>query len=93
MAVYALAVAWIVASDAERPDPLDLARTADGAGLVVSGAVADDETREALVGAIGEVTGAALIIADLEIDPDASPVPDPLDAAAELASRLPPDRN
>lgn len=89
--LYALVAAWIVVSDANGPDPVRLARTDDGAGLVVSGSVPDADDRAALIEAVGAVTDAPLIIAQIEVDPDADPIDEPLETAAALADALPPD--
>lgn len=91
VALYALAAAWIVATNSEQPQPLRLDRTDDGAGIVVSGAVSDADDREALIAAVSTVTDAPLIIAKIVVDPDAAPVDAPLDLAAELAATLPSD--
>ncbi len=91
--MYALTIAWIVVSDTEEPEALRLAPTADGNGLVLSGAVADEDERDAIVDAVGEVTSAAVIIAELEVDPDAPALDDPMDTATELAAALPADPN
>ena len=86
--LYALAAAWIVATNSEDPEPLRLVRTDDGAGVVVSGAVSDEDDRDALIDAVGTVTDASVIIARIVVDPEADPVPTPLDTAADLAATL-----
>ena len=88
--LYALAAAWIVAADADGPAPLEVTRTVDGEGLVIAGAVADADDRAAMIAAIGTVSDATVIITELVIDDDAPPIPDPLDAADDLVSALPP---
>lgn len=89
--LYALVAAWIVAADAGGPDPIRLDRTDDGAGLVVSGAVPDNDDRAALIAALGAVTDVPVIIAQVVVDPDAEPIAEPLETAAALADALPPD--
>ena len=91
--LYAFAAAWIVISDVEQPDPLSLDLTPDGAGLVISGTVIDETSRDAIIDAVGTVTGATVIVAAIEIDPEARPIREPLETAAALAAGLPPDRN
>ena len=86
--LYALAAAWIVATNGEGPEPLRLDRTDDGIGIIVSGAVSDDEDRQALIAAVGTVTEAPLIVAKIVIDPDAEPVDTPIETATKLASEL-----
>lgn len=91
VAVYALAAAWIVVTGDDSPEPLGLERTADARGVIVTGAVADEADRAALIDAIGDATGAAAIISDLEIDPDAPPIGTATATARELVASLPPD--
>ena len=86
--LYALAAAWIVATSGEDPEPLRLARTDDGDGIVVSGAVSDEDDRTARIDAVGTVTDASVIIARVVIDPDADPVLAPFDTATDLAATL-----
>ncbi|MEM8706681.1 MAG: hypothetical protein AAGE98_09510 [Actinomycetota bacterium] len=90
VALYALAAAWIVIADGESPPSVALHRTGDGQGVVITGAVPDDDQRIALVDAVGEVTGAVIVVADITVDPDAEPIGSARATATELLADLPP---
>ncbi|MEO0494935.1 MAG: hypothetical protein AAF081_16135 [Actinomycetota bacterium] len=89
--LYALAAAWIVIADGEAPPSLALHRTDDGQGVVISGAVPDAEQQQALVDAVGEVTGAPIVVVEITVDPDAASVDPAIDTAMALVAELPPD--
>lgn len=93
VAVYALAAAWVVVAETTGPEPLGLHQTADGDGVVITGAVVDTDDRDALIAAIGDATGVSLIVTELEIDPKADPIFHPERTASALAEKLPPDRS
>lgn len=92
VALYALAAAWIVATDGASPPSIALELTGDGQGVIITGSVPDAEQRHALVDAVGEVTGAPVVIADVRVDPDADSIDPAIDTATALAAELPPDR-
>ena len=89
--LYALAAAWTVATDGAAPPAVAIERTVDGQGVIITGAVPDAEQRHALVDAIGEVTGAPVVIADVTVDPDADSIDPAIATATALAAELPPD--
>lgn len=86
--IYALAAAWVVAADGERPPPVTLELTEDGTGVIISGAVPDPDERQALVDAVGDATGALVVVAAVTVDPDAASIAPATDTAAVLAAEL-----
>lgn len=86
LVVYALVVAWIVLAAAVDPPALRAELTADGAGIVVRGAIDTADHRDALLEAFGDATGAAVILNDVEIDADAA-APGPIPQAADRLAR------
>lgn len=92
VALYALAAAWVVIADGESPPSVTLERTDDGLGVIITGAVPDVDQRTALVDAVTDITGAAVIVADVAVDPDAEPLDSAHDTATALVAELAPGR-
>lgn len=90
VAAYALVAAWFVLADGTGPAPLQLDWTADRGGVIVSGAVSDQEAQAALLDAIAQTTNAPVIVSELVVDPDAAPLSNATDTARALADDLEP---
>lgn len=89
LAIYAVFAAWFVLAATADPPTLEVERTADGDGLIVRGAIDDEQSRIELLRTLGELTGAELILNDVEIDPDAEPPESIEQTASRLARSLP----
>ena len=92
LAIYALTAAWIVLAATSDPPTLEVELTDDGSGLIVRGAIDTEANRDELLDALGEITGASLILNDVEVDPDAEP-PDPVEQTAWRLVRSLPGRS
>ena len=91
LAIYAVFAAWFVLAATADPPALEVEWTESGAGVIVRGAIDDEQSRAELLRALGELTGAELILNDVEIDPDADPA-DSIEQTARRLARSLPDR-
>ena len=89
LAIYAVTAAWIVLAATADPPALEIEYTRDGSGLIVRGTIDTDANRTELLDTLGEITQAAVILSDVEVDADAAP-PDSIEQAAwHLVRSLP----
>lgn len=91
LAIYALTAAWIVLAATADPPVLELELSHDGEGIIVRGAIDSAANRAELLTAVGELTDVAVILSDIEIDPDAKPS-EPIDQTAWRLVHDLPDR-
>ena len=92
LAIYAVFAAWFVLDATTGPATLEVELTDNGEGVIVRGAIEDEQRRAELLRALGELTGADLILNDVEIDPDAEPA-DPIEQTARRLARSLPARS
>ena len=86
LALYAVFAAWFVLGTTTDPPALEVELTDAGDGVIVRGAIDSEQHRAELLRSLGELTGAGLILNDVEIDADAEPA-DPIEQTARRLAR------